>query len=131
VLVTSDGPDSGEQAAPETAGEAWRREREGDNPWRGALFLVIAVAAALLLNAGYTTWAVSQGKHAVQQQARKQEISQAKQGVVLGARLCLTFGKLAALTPPPGSAAKNPSRVYLQEQHDTLTELGRDLGCRR
>lgn len=50
--------------------------------------------------------------------------------VILGEKLCATFGKLAALKPPPGPAAQNPSRAYEQSLHITLDQLGADLGCR-
>ena len=45
-------------------------------------------------------------------------------------RLCTTLGRLAALAPPRGPPAQNPSRAYEQALHATLDELGPDIGCR-
>jgi hypothetical protein len=55
--------------------------------------------------------------------------SQLRQSQMIERKLCVTLDRLAARKPPAGSAADNPSRGYLQWQHDTLAELGPDLGC--
>ena len=55
--------------------------------------------------------------------------AQQQQGQVIEAKLCTTLGQLAALHPPPGNPANNPSRAYLQHQHDVLAGLGPDVGC--
>ena len=60
----------------------------------------------------------------------REQLAQQRAGVILGEKLCATFGRLAALKPPPGNPETNPSRAYEQEQHATLDELGTDLGCR-
>jgi len=65
-----------------------------------------------------------------QAEQRREQAEQQRAGVILGEKLCLTFGKLAALEPPPGNPKTNPSRAYLQAQHDTLAQLGTDLGCK-
>jgi hypothetical protein len=57
------------------------------------------------------------------------QAAQRAQGAQLEQRLCTTLGRLAALSPPPGSPSGNPSRAYLQAQHDVLAELGPDVGC--
>ena len=62
---------------------------------------------------------------------RQEQVAQRRQGLLVERRLCTTLGRLAALTPPPGDPASNPSRAYLQAQHDTLAQLGTDLGCSR
>lgn len=46
-------------------------------------------------------------------------------------KLCTTLGRLASRNPPAGDAGSNPSRAYLQWQHDTLAQLGPDVGCRQ
>ncbi|HMG62696.1 MAG TPA: hypothetical protein VK599_07090 [Streptosporangiaceae bacterium] len=63
-------------------------------------------------------------------QARDQQATQARQGRITEQKLCATFGQLAALRPPPGNPAANPSRAYLQAEHATLVRLGTDLGCK-
>ena len=60
----------------------------------------------------------------------EQQAEQQRAGVLLGEKLCITFGKLAALTPPAGNPLTNPSRAFDDELHATLDELGTDLGCR-
>ena len=57
------------------------------------------------------------------------QAAQRAQGAALEHKLCTSLGRLAALQPPPGSSIGNPSRAYLQEQHDVLAELGPDVGC--
>ena len=57
------------------------------------------------------------------------QAAQRAQGAAFEHKLCTSLGRLAALSPPPGSTAGNPSRAYLQEQHDVLAELGPDVGC--
>jgi hypothetical protein len=46
------------------------------------------------------------------------------------AKLCASFGKLAALKPPGGAAASKPAGLYEQRQHDILAGLGVDIGCK-
>lgn len=60
---------------------------------------------------------------------RAEQAAQRAQGAALERKLCTTLGRLAALRPPPGDPEGNPSRAYLQEQHDVLAELGPDVGC--
>lgn len=60
-----------------------------------------------------------------------EQAAQQRQGEQFEAKLCATLGSLAALQPPPGSAAGNPSRAYLQQEHAVLAELGPDVGCDR
>lgn len=67
---------------------------------------------------------------AQQRQAVQQQAAQRAQGAAFERRLCTSLSRLAALTPPPGSAADNPSRAYLLEQHQVLAELGPDVGCK-
>ena len=50
-------------------------------------------------------------------------------GQLVEQKLCSTFGRLAALRPPPGNPAANPSRAYLQAEHATLVQLGADIHC--
>ena len=57
------------------------------------------------------------------------QAAQQRQGAAFEAKLCATLGRLAALKPPPGSPAGNPSRAYLQQEHAVLAELGPDVGC--
>jgi hypothetical protein len=64
-------------------------------------------------------------KAAVDQAVRAQTI--ANQGTSIS--LCRSLDDLAALKPPPGDAATNPSRAYEQQQHAILAGLAVDLKC--
>jgi hypothetical protein len=96
-----------------------------------------AVAALLVLTliAGggnlWASWAeVHASQAAIQASYVREQKSQQQAGAVLGRKLCATFGALAALKPPAGDPKTNPSRAYLQAEHDTLVQLGTDLGCK-
>lgn len=56
--------------------------------------------------------------------------AQQKQGEMVEAKLCTTLGRLTELQPPPGNPVTNPSRAFDQKLHDTLSQLGPDLGCK-
>jgi hypothetical protein len=51
------------------------------------------------------------------------------QAATIEAKICATLHALAALKPPAGNPATNPSRKYLQVQHDTIADLSTDLRC--
>lgn len=84
--------------------------------------LVVLGVLPLVLSA-LTLWGAAEYYH-------REQASQRAQGAQLEQRLCTTLGRLAALEPPPGSPAGNPSRAYLQQEHAVLAELGPDVGCR-
>jgi hypothetical protein len=73
--------------------------------------ICIAVSGACLL---FTVRTV----HAQQRQGRQAEL-----------KICTTLARIAALRPPAGNPALNPSRAYDQRLHMTLEQLGPDLGC--
>lgn len=77
-----------------------------------------------LVMSGLTLWGATVYYH-------REQAAQHAQGAVLEQRLCTTLGRLAALHPPPGSPADNPSRAFEQQLTATLAELGPDVGCRR
>lgn len=43
--------------------------------------------------------------------------------------LCHAFADLAAVPPPAGNPASNPSRAYEQDQHAIFLQLHQQLGC--
>ena len=87
------------------------------------------VALTLIVGAGnlLASW---DEVHAYKASQSREEVAQQRAAVAVEDKLCDTFGKLAALQPPPGPAAVNPSRAFEQELHSKLVELGTDLGCR-
>lgn len=68
---------------------------------------------------------------AEQRQAAAEQAAQQRQGALLEQRLCTTLDREAALKPPPGDPASNPSRAFDDEQHAVLAQLGPDVGCAR
>jgi hypothetical protein len=100
------------------------------------LFSGIFFVFALLINWGYTTYAIHTAK-ANFNQAQQTTIAKFNEAEKAGqARaaheeqlLCLSLDSLARLKPPPGSPADNPSRAYLQEEHRVLAGLAPDIGC--
>lgn len=92
-------------------------------PVRGRYAYVALAALSVLLAAAAMLFAVHY--YSASQAAER------RQGAVIEAKLCTTLGRLAALSPPPGSPAVNPSRAYEQSLHAVLAQLGPDIGCRR
>ena len=117
----------GGQGTPGSQGE---RGEPGERGERGTAGLSRAVrqavvfmcALALAFGAFSLLWVARDvnASHAAQQ----------RQGQLVEQKLCATLARLAALEPPPGAAAQNPSRAYEQALHMTLDELGPDIGCK-
>lgn len=72
-----------------------------------ALITVGGLVLALILNAAYTTWAVSESQH----------------------RWCAVIDLLNAAPPPAGAAKTNPSRAYEQMLGRDFRDLKVSLGC--
>lgn len=53
-----------------------------------------------------------------------------RQGVGVETKLCASFDALAALKPPAGNPATNPSRAFEQSLHVRLDEIGISVGCK-
>ena len=92
---------------------------------RPILLIVAGMIAAVALSLGYTTWAV----HESQAGQQRLQSAQQRQGQAVNRKLCRTMDALAALVPPPGNPAANPSRAFDDRMHATLDELAPDLGC--
>lgn len=86
----------------------------------GACFvlLVVLIASFVITKIGQDRF------NTIQQNERKQ-------GLVVEQKLCTTLNSLRDLKPPPGNPVSNPSRAYLQEQHDKLAQLSVDVGCKK
>jgi hypothetical protein len=98
---------------------------------RRALVFLFALSVILGgLNLTWTAHEVHASQAAIQAAQHREQVMQQQAGVVLGRRLCATFGALAALKPPPGNPKANPARAYEQREHATLDQLGTDLGCK-
>jgi hypothetical protein len=100
-------------------------------PVRRARVYLFALSAAMGgFNLVWTAHEVDASQAAIQSAHHREQVSQKRAGATLERALCTTFGRLAALKPPPGDPKANPSRAALQDQHDTLAQLGTDLGCK-
>lgn len=118
----------GDRGAQGNQGNRGEKGADGlSHPLRRALVFLFALAV-LLAGAGLL-W-TSHEVRASQAAQQREQAAQQRAGVALGDKLCITFSRLAALKPPAGDPAKNPSRAYDQELHATLDELGADLGCK-
>lgn len=93
---------------------------------RGLVFLV---ALCLLLSGANFLWSARQ-QHGYEASLQASHAAHQRADQLMIDKLCLTFGRLGALTPPAGNPATNPSRAYDQELHMTLVQLGVDLGCK-
>ena len=129
-----------------TGGEALRGPRgaqgnQGNRGERGAAGLSRSVRRALVylfalsvalggFSLFWTAHEVHASQAAIQAAQHREQGMQQQAGVILERALCTTFGRLAALKPPAGQAARNPSRAYEQSLHVTLDQLGADLGCK-
>jgi type II secretory pathway pseudopilin PulG len=65
----------------------------------------------------------------LQAQQQQQAAQQRKISLEIDGKLCTSFGRLAALKPPGGATAGNPSRLYELNLHNILAGLGTDIGC--
>jgi hypothetical protein len=93
--------------------------------------LLIGVGYAFIASAENSYQAGQQREQRRQEQAQRREQAAARRtGEIVEQRICLTMHKLAALTPPAGNPARNPSRAFDDELHATLDQLGPDIGCR-
>lgn len=88
------------------------------------------LVALTLVVGGGNLWASYAEVQTVKAAQHHDDVARQRSGAVLERKLCTTFAKLSALKPPPGDPIKNPSRAYEQQQHDTLVQLGDDLGCK-
>ncbi len=97
------------------------------------LFGALLIALAVILGGANLLSGYLQYRHFEQQFTQAQAAAAAAQkaaGALVEKKLCTTFGELAALEPPPGNGASNPSRLYEQKQHDILSGVPADIGCR-
>lgn len=88
------------------------------------------LVALTLVVGGGNLWASYAQVQAYKAGQHREQVQQRQQGAVIERKLCTTLSRLASRNPPAGSAGSNPSRAYLQWQHDTLAQLGPDVGCR-
>lgn len=114
-------------------GEQGERGAAGlSRPVRRALVFLFALAVTLAaFGLFWINHAVHGSQAAIQAAQEREQLAAQRAGQQIEAKLCATLGKLAALQPPAGSAAANPSRAFEQDLHATLAQLGPDIGCGR
>lgn len=129
------------QGSPGPEGKQGKQGEQGSQGEQGTAGLSRTVRQALVFlfvlplilsgaNLLWTAHEVHSSQAAIQAAQHREEVLQQRAGVILGEKLCTTFGRLAANKPPAGNPRKNPSRAYDQNQHAILDELGTDLGCK-
>jgi hypothetical protein len=91
--------------------------------------LVFLFALSVILAGANLFWPAHE-VHASQAAQQHEQAAAQRAGAVVEQRLCTTLGRLAALTPPGGPPAQNPSRAYEQALHAALAQLGPDIGCK-
>lgn len=92
--------------------------------WFGAFII-----ALVLLMGAANLWASWQfNKNAQEANAKTQQKQEELANRELQ-RLCHDVGTMAAIPPPAGSAAANPSRAYEQAEHRAWMGLQNDIGC--
>ena len=120
ALAKGDKGDKGDQGAQGDQGEQGKRGEPLSPALRRALVYMFLLAVLLAVVALLAEVHGQDVNRAAQQ----------RQGVLIERRLCTTLDRLSELQPPPGNPAANPSRAFDQKLHDTLSQLGPDLGCR-
>lgn len=55
--------------------------------------------------------------------------AQRRQGELIEAKICKDVGTMAAISPPAGNPAANPSRAFEQAEARAWQGLVSDLGC--
>lgn len=92
--------------------------------------VVVLFLLAVLSSAGSWYWQVRE-VDVNRAQFHAQQVAQQRAAAAVLEKLCTSFAKQAALKPPPGNPATNPSRAYDQGEHAILAQLGPDIGCAR
>ena len=101
------------------------------SPVRIALVFLFGLSVILAgANLLWTDREVHASQAAIQAAQHHEQVLQQQAGAVIGRKLCTTLDRLAALKPPAGNPAANPSRAFDQQVHATLSELGPDIGCK-
>jgi hypothetical protein len=63
-------------------------------------------------------------------QVQNTQTAATRQGVAVETKLCASFNALAALQPPAGNPATNPSMAFEQRLHAQLDQIGISVGCK-
>ena len=122
---------SGEGERLVTRGQKGDKGDQGDAGQRGQPGLSRAVRQAVVFMCALALAFGAFSLFWVARDVNASHAAQQRQGQLVEQKLCATLGRLAALQPPPGPPAQNPSRAYEQALHATLDELGPDIGCKR
>jgi hypothetical protein len=112
---------------------------EPGSPGRALALTIICVLAAVLLLGGYFTWstgstnaqlvATNQRLAATNVKLREEQAAAQKGGLLIEKAICLDMGTMAAIPPPAGAGASNPSRAYERAEHRAWQGLFDGLRC--
>jgi hypothetical protein len=97
----------------------------------GALWAAAVLLILTLVVGAANLWASYQFNQNAKAAEQRTVQAQQRQGREITVKLCHIFGGIAALKPPAGSAAANPSRAYEQNLHGYLAQVPSVLNCPR
>jgi hypothetical protein len=87
------------------------------------LVLVLIMGAGSLLASGLQNQSFQAGQ-------RHEEAVQRRQGQMIEHKICQDVTTMAAILPPAGPPAVNPSRAYEQAEHRAWSGLVLAIGCK-
>jgi hypothetical protein len=112
-------------------GERGERGKTGPRLPRNVAYAVVFLFVLSLAIGGANLLFSAHEANSVRHQFAVSNAQGKRQGESIEQKLCLTMRKQAARKPPAGNPANNPSRAYLQGEHQTWAALIPELGCNR
>ena len=112
-------PARGERGEPGQRGEPGARGLTRAQGWA----IIFLFSVAVLLGGGALFWTSHETDVA--------QAAQQRQSAETERKLCRTLGMAAALRPPAGDPAANPSRAFEQGEHRVWVQAIADIGCDR
>lgn len=97
---------------------------------RAVIYLFVLTLLLSGANLLWTSHAVNANQASQAREQSQQQAAARKAAQVVERKLCSDLATMAAIQPPAGSAAANPSRAYEQAEHRAWTGLTDVAGCK-